>query len=254
MLKGGSIIYNNFAYIYDKLMYDVDYNKWSDYIEGIFKKHKVKPSLMLDLGCGTGSVCINLAERGYDMIGIDMSCEMLSCATDKSKEKGLDILYLNQDITQFELYGTVDAALCLMDTLNYITDKRKVKDFFKLVTNYLNPGGLFVFDINSEYKLENILGNNVLYEVGKEITYIWVNRYSKKSRICEFDLTFFVENQGKYDRFDELHYERAYSVMELEKIISSIKGLETIGIYNQFSFTKPKEDSERIFFVCRKAC
>lgn len=234
-------------------MYDVDYNKWSDYLEEIFKKYNCKPSLMVDLGCGTGSVCINLAKRGYEMIGLDMSCEMLSCAAEKSKEKGLDILYLNQDITEFELYGTVDAALCLMDTANYITDKKKLKTFLKLVANYLNPGGLFIFDINSEYKLENLLGNNVLYEVGKEITYIWVNNYNKKNRICEFDLTFFVEDQGRYDRFDELHYERAYSIKELEKIISDTKGIEILGIYDQFSFRKPKEESERVFFVCRKS-
>ncbi len=234
-------------------MYDVDYNKWSDYLEDIFKKYNCKPSLMVDLGCGTGSVCINLAKRGYEMIGLDMSCEMLSCAAEKSKEKSLDILYLNQDITEFELYGTVDVALCLMDTVNYITDKKKLKTFLKLVANYLNPGGLFIFDINSEYKLENTLGNNVLYEVGKEITYIWANNYNKKNRICEFDLTFFVEDQGRYDRFDELHYERAYSIIELEKMISDTKGLEILGIYDQFSFRKPKEESERIFFVCRKS-
>ncbi|KNY27344.1 class I SAM-dependent DNA methyltransferase [Pseudobacteroides cellulosolvens] len=233
-------------------MYDVDYNKWSDYIEAIFKKYECKPSLMVDLGCGTGSVCINLSKRGYEMIGVDMSCEMLSCAAEKSKENGLDILYLNQDITEFELYGTVDAALCLMDTVNYLTDRRKLKIFLKLVANYLNPGGLFIFDINSEYKLENILGNNVLYEVGKEITYIWANNYNKKNRMCEFDLTFFVENQGKYDRFDELHYERAYSIVEMENIISQTKSMEVLGIYEQFSFRKPKEESERIFFVCRK--
>ncbi|HEY9061908.1 MAG TPA: class I SAM-dependent methyltransferase [Pseudobacteroides sp.] len=246
-------MYNNFAYVYDKLMYDVDYKKWSDYIESIFKKYSCKPSLMLDLGCGTGSVCINLAEKGYEMIGVDLSCEMLSCASEKSKEKGLDILYLNQDITEFELYGTVDAALCLMDTINYITDKRKLKNFFKLAANYLNPGGLLIFDINSEFKLENTLGNNVLYEVGKDITYIWANNYNRSKRICEFDLTFFVENQGKYDRFDELHYERAYSIAELKTLISSIKGMELLGIYDQFSFRKPETESERIFFVCRKS-
>jgi 2-polyprenyl-3-methyl-5-hydroxy-6-metoxy-1,4-benzoquinol methylase len=234
-------------------MYDVDYKKWSDYIEGIFKKYAFTPSMLLDLGCGTGSICINLAQRGYDMIGVDLSCEMLSCAAEKSKQKGLEILYLNQDITEFELYGTVDGALCLMDTLNYITDKRKLRKFFKLVANYLNPGGLFIFDINSEYKLENVLGNNVLYEVGKEITYIWENNYNKFKRLCEFDLTFFVENQSKYDRFEELHYERAYSIIELKTLISNTKGMELLEIYDQFSFRRPKGESERIFFVCRKS-
>ncbi|MDP4181303.1 MAG: class I SAM-dependent methyltransferase [Bacillota bacterium] len=248
---GGRKIYNNFAYFYDKLMRDVDYKAWCDYIEKIFQRNSIKPSLVLDLGCGTGSVSINLAQRGYDMIGIDLSYDMLSCATEKSKDNGLDILYLNQDITNFELYGTVDAILCLMDTVNYITDKRKLKKLFKLVENYLNPGGIFIFDINTQYKLESILGDNVFYEVDKEIVYIWQNKFNRKNGICEFDLTFFSENEGKYDRFDETHFERAYSVEELKNEITNSR-MKITDVFDHLSFKSPTQKSERIFFVCRK--
>ena len=113
--------YTDFAYIYDKLI-DQDYEKWADYIEEIFKTHNVNPKLVLDLGCGTGSITNILAKRGYDMIGVDLSSDMLNVARDKAMEDGLDVLYLCQDIREFELYGTVDAIICTLDVLNYITE------------------------------------------------------------------------------------------------------------------------------------
>lgn len=245
-------IYTNFAYIYDKLMYDVDYKKWADYIEEIFKANGIKPSLLLDLGCGTGNFCIEMAARGYDMIGVDISHDMLSCAREKSLKKGCDILFVNQDITEFELYGTVDAIVCLMDTVNYLTYKRDVKKLFKLVKNYLNPGGLFIFDINSEYKLEKVLGDNVFYEVNEEISYIWQNSYDKTRRICEFDLTFFVkDSQGKYERYDETHYERAFSVSDIEQFIKN-ENMVLLNKFNYLTFIKPTKNAQRILFVSKK--
>ncbi len=245
-------IYTNFAYIYDKLMYDVDYKKRADYIEGIFDANGIKPSLILDLGCGTGNFCIEMAMKGYDMIGVDKSYDMLSCAKEKSLKNGCDILYVNQDITDFELYGTVDAIICLTDTVNYLTHKRDVKKLFKLVKNYLNPGGLFIFDINSEFKLAKVLGDNVFYEVNEEISYIWQNRYDKARKICEFDLTFFVKNdQGKYERYDETHYERAFSVSDMEQMIKN-ENMVLLDKYNDLTYIKPTKNSQRIFFVCRK--
>jgi SAM-dependent methyltransferase len=233
-------------------MYDVDYKKWADYVENIFSLNGIKPSLVLDLGCGTGNFCIELAKRGYDMIGADISGDMLSCAKEKSLKEDLDILYVNQDITDFELYGTVDAIVCLMDTVNYLTDKRGVKKLFKLVSNYLNPGGLFIFDINSEYKFKNLLGDNVYYEVDEEITYIWQNRFDRTKKICEFDLTFFIKNnEEKYERCDETHYERAYSVGDMEQFIKK-ENMVLLNKYNELTFEKPSKTAQRIFFVCRK--
>ncbi|NTV90749.1 MAG: class I SAM-dependent methyltransferase [Clostridiales bacterium] len=232
-------------------MQDVNYSEWADYIEGIFKRFQVSPSLVADLGCGTGSFCVEMARRGYDMIGIDLSEDMLSIAQTKARDNEKDILFLNQGISEFELYGTVDAMVCLMDSINYVTYKKDVKKAFKLVENYLNPGGLFVFDINSKYKFENILGNNVFYQVNEDISYIWQNEYDRKSRICSFDLTFFTKTGELYSRFDEVHYERAYDVQEMVAMIRE-SGLEPCGIFGAFGFTKPKAECERVFFVCRK--
>lgn len=243
-------MYTNFAYIYDKLMYDIDYSKWADFIEEIFRLNGLLPGLILDLGCGTGSFTIEMAKKGYEMIGVDISYDMLSCAREKSDNSGTDILYLNQDMTEFELYGTVDAAVSLMDSVNYITRVNDLKRMFKLVKNYLNPGGLFIFDINTPYKLRKVLGNNVFYDVGEDASYIWKNSYDSRRKICEFDLTFFVKEGHSYIKHDEVHYERAYSVKELKALIKTA-GLEVVALYDDLKLTAPNSKSKRIFFVCR---
>jgi len=247
-------MYIYFAHIYDKLMSDINYSDWADYIEKIFEKNNLKPELLVDLGCGTGSFCIEMCNRGYDVIGIDSSSDMLSCALTKAENAQLPnekLLFLNQDMTEFELYGTVDAIVSLIDSMNYITDKRKLKRTFKLIWNYLNHGGLFIFDINSVYKFENILCNNTFHYITDDISYIWENNYMKRNKICEFDITFFVKEENLYKRFDEIHQQRAYSVEEIINLALEY-GLEVINIYDSLTFSKPNAKSERIFFVLRK--
>lgn len=233
-------------------MSDVNYGVWADYIESVFSHYGKRPSLLVDLGCGTGSMCIELAMRGYDMIGVDISPDMLSKASVKSRERNLDILFLNQDMSSFELFGTVDAALCLMDSLNYITDLRSLKRMLCLVYNYLNPGGIFIFDINSEYKLKSLLGSNVFYSIDDRQAYIWQNDYNPRNRVCTFELTFFSREGEHYRRFDETHIERAYRVKDLEGYLRSA-GFIINGIFDGLSFKRYKKNSERIFFVCVKA-
>jgi 2-polyprenyl-3-methyl-5-hydroxy-6-metoxy-1,4-benzoquinol methylase len=247
-LEVGSI-YHSFAYIYDKLMYDIDYSKWADYIEDIFRINNHKPSLILDLGCGTGNFCIEMAKRGYDMIGVDLSVDMLNCAREKSAEQGLDILYLNQDMTDFELYGTVDVIVCLMDSINYILYKKDIKRMLKLVRNYLNPNGLFIFDVNTPYKFENVFGNNVFYDISDEATYIWQNYYNSKTKVCEFELTFFVKDNEAYKKYDEVHYERSYDKTELKDMLKS-SGLKLVSIYDDLKLSSPSKKSQRNFYVC----
>ncbi len=244
-------IYRDFAYLYDKLMWDVDYIKWADYIEGFFRRNETKPKLVADLGCGTGSFCLEMAKRGYEMIGIDQSVEMLNCAKQKALDAGVDILYLNQDMTSFELYGTVDTITCLIDSVNYVTYKKDLKRLFKLVNNYLNPGGLFLFDINSPYKFENILSTNVFCETDMEVSYIWQNSYDKSKKICRFDLSFFVLEGELYRRFDEIHYERCYEIGEILDMLA-YAGLDDYAVYTALKYSKPSKRSDRLFFACKK--
>ncbi len=245
-------IYKDFAFLYDKLMWDVDYSQWADYITQLFERNGAKPKLIADLGCGTGSFCLEMTRRGYEMIGIDQSVEMLGCAKQKALEAGADILWLNQDMTSFELYGTVDAITCLMDSVNYVTYKRDLKRLFKLVNNYLNPSGVFIFDINSPYKFENILSTNVFCETDREVSYIWQNNYDKSKKLCTFDLSFFFLQGECYRRFDEVHYERCYEIPELSDMLE-LANLKVCSVYGAFKYIRPSKKSDRLFFVCKKA-
>lgn len=247
-------MYNDFAEVYDKLQ-DVDYNAFADYYERIFQKFGKKPELVLDLACGTGNITIPMAKRGYDMIGLDISCEMLGIASEKASAEKLDILFLNQDMTEMELYGTVDAIVCALDGINYITDTADLEKLFGLVKNYLNPGGIMIFDINTEYKLREILGGSTFVNEEQGIYYVWQSEFDEESRICEFELNFFCRQpDGSYTRFDEFQEERVYQIQEISKLIAD-KELDLEGIYKPFEFSTPDDKEERIFFVIsRKMC
>lgn len=244
-------MYNDFAEVYDKLQ-DADYEKFVDYYEQIFKHLGKKPELVLDLACGTGNITIPMAKRGYDMIGLDISCEMLNIARNKATDEKLDILFLNQDMCEMELYGTVDAIVCALDGLNYITDPKALKHIFSLVANYLNPGGVMIFDLNTEYKLRNILGGNTYVTEEQGIYYVWQSEFFEDSKICEFELNFFCEQpDGSYIRFDEFQEERAYSPDEISDMVRSV-GLDVTGIYKPFELMTISDNEERIFFVISK--
>ncbi|OPX45482.1 glycine/sarcosine N-methyltransferase [Ruminiclostridium hungatei] len=244
-------IYNNFAYIYDKLTLDIEYHKWTDYVEKLIKKNKISGTMVLELGCGTGSFGIEMAKRGYEMICLDLSGDMLDRASKKAAEEGADILFLNQDMSNFELYGTVDVIVCLLDSFNYLTRSVQVQRMLKLVHNYLNPNGLFIFDVNTKYKFENILSDNFFYEIGEDITYIWENEYNPKSGKARFDLTFFVREGQLFRRFEETHFERAYTHEELLGYIGEA-GLELVSVYEGLTFKKPRNESPRNFYICKK--
>ena len=242
-------MYNGFAYLYDNLINDVDYKDWVSYYFEIFKRYGLSPSLGLDLGCGTGNLTTEFARRGMEMTGIDISEDMLMVAREKSSD--MDILYLNQDMCEFELYGTVDFIVSGLDCINYITDKRDLLKVFKLVNNYLNPGGLFIFDINTAYKLENIIGNNTFILENEDVFCSWQNEFDKRRRICDFYLTFFLKDGDKFTRFDEEHSERAYEISEIEKLLEN-SGMRLLKVYDDKSFSKPVKNSERVFFVAQE--
>lgn len=242
--------YNDFAYIYDDLMHgDVNYERIADYIENIFTMYGITPELVCDLACGTGNVTIPMAKRGYDMTGIDLSEDMLNVAREKSAD--LDILYLRQNLADIDMYGTMGAFLCMIDGLNYIlAPKSLLKLFTRLKTCFMDPGALFIFDISSRYKLSTVIGNNTFIHSEKDVFYSWQNTYSEKNHISDMLLNFFVKGKHGYERFEERHLQRGYSVREMNYLLKKA-GFTMIDTYDAMTFNKPREDSERIVFVCR---
>lgn len=245
--------YEEFAFVYDMFMDNVDYDMWVKYIHRIWKKEGIAPKVIAELGCGTGNITERLAKEGYDMIGIDISEDMLSVARAKADDDGItNILYSLQDMTEFELYGTVDVILSLCDSINYITEYEDLVNVFKQVNKYLEPDGLFIFDINTEYKFKHILGDNTFADTEENAAYIWQNFYDEDEKINEYYVNFFIKNNDNtYERTEECHYERAYSVEEIKNALSE-SGLIFEHSYDAFSFDAPKEDSERIYIVAGK--
>ncbi len=245
-------VYSSFAQVYDRFMEDVDYDMWVKYLKEIWRNYGLEPKLAAELGCGTGNITVRLAKSGIEMIGIDISEEMLNIAREKAEEENAEILYLCQDMCEFELYGTVDTIVSLCDSINYITEEDDLLQVFKLVNNYLEPKGLFIFDVNTEYKFKNVLGENTFAQSDEDAAYIWQNTYDEIEKINEYYVDFFIaENDGKYLRVEECHYERAYSIEEIKGIIEQ-SGMEFLAVYDAFTFDMPKENSERIYFVVRE--
>lgn len=242
-------MYNGMAGFYDRLTADIDYKEYSDYFISIFKRHmKKEPSSIVDLGCGTGNLTVLLDENGYEMTGVDSSAAMLSIAYTKSRD---NILWINQDITELDLFGTYDAAVSVLDCVNHIMEEVLLEKYFKLVFNFLNPGGAFVFDINTEYKFREIYGLNVFYAVNDEFAYIWQNNYDEAKKTCTMDITFFEKENDRYRRSDAINMEKAYGVSFIKKTLQ-IAGFKVEGIYDNLTFDNPSDNSERIFFMCKK--
>lgn len=240
--------YTAFSDIYDTLMkQDINYDEIADYIENLFSIHKKSPDMVVDLACGTANLTLPLSKRGYDMIGVDKSPDMLSIA--RSKPDAGNIMFLNQDITKLDLFGTADAFLCMIDGVNYILNPNSLFKMFKRIkTCFLNEGGLLIFDISSYYKLSKIIGNNTFIHNEDNIFYAWENRFSEKLDISDMYLNFFVRQKSRYKRFSERHLQKAYK----EELICDMlykAGFKKVTTYGDFTFKKPTKKSERIIFV-----
>ncbi len=243
--------YTSFAQVYDLFMDNVPYDQWCRYITELLREYGIQDGLVLELGCGTGVLTRKLAAKGYDMIGVDYSEDMLEIAMDHRQE-GEDILYLLQDMREFELYGTVRAAVSICDSMNYIVEYQDLVQVMKLVNNYLDPGGIFIFDLNTPYKYEEILGENTFAENRPEGSFIWENYYDGETGINEYDLTLFVrEKEGLYRKFEETHYQRAY---ELEQVRRAVKeaGMEFVAAYDAGTHKPVRQDSQRIYVIARE--
>lgn len=249
------MIYDLLAPFYDSINADINYGKWADFIEEILKREcKTRPELVLDLGCGTGKMTIELARRGYDMTGIDYSPEMLDIARSEAENEGHDVLWLCQDMREFELYGTVDAAVSCLDCINHLEDEDDLIKCFSLMHNYLVPDGIFIFDVNGKYKFENIYADNTYAMEEDGGLCVWENYYDPEAKLCDFYITLFKEcADGRYERYDETQSERMYTLKELRNALEKCD-MEFLGAYGDFEFSPGSDDNERIYIVakCRK--
>ena len=251
------MIYDLLAPIYDAINRDIDYSSWADFIEEIARKNmKTKPDLVLDLGCGTGKMTLELARRGYDMTGVDSSPEMLDIAREAAEEAELSdkMLWLLQDMREFELYGTVDLAVSCLDCINHLTSPKDLDKCLSLVHNYLIPDGIFVFDVNGKYKFESVYADRAYTMEENGTVCIWQNYYNEKTKLCDFYITVFDEcEDGRYERYDDRQRERMYTLQNLKKHLET-NGFEFIGAYSDFDFNEGTDASERIYIAakCKK--
>ena len=243
--------YTGFAEVYDVFQDNVPYEEWCSYVTGLLKEYQVMDGLVLDLGCGTGSLTGLMARSGYDMIGIDNSGEMLQIAMNKRNASGLDILYLLQDMRGFELYGTVKAVISICDSMNYIMEYQELVEVFRLVNNYLDPKGVFIFDLNTEYKYRDLLADNTFAEDREESSFIWNNFYDEEDKVNEYDLTLFVKEGELYRKFEETHYQRAYGLDQIQQAIRD-GGMEFVAAYDACTRNPVQQDSERIYVIARE--
>lgn len=251
--------YESFAAVYDLFMDDVDYRGWCRYLTDLLRQHGIRDGLVCELGCGTGTMTELLSAQGYDMIGIDASPDMLSAAQDKKDRSGSDILYLLQDMREFELYGTVRAIVSVCDSMNYLLEEEDLLQVFRLAGNYLDPGGLFVFDMNTPGKYSRI-GDSVIAENREEGSFIWENSFDPETGCNEYCLTLFLPegDRGLYRRHEEIHTQRGYDIQTLRRLIEEA-GLVWLGAKEAYTDREITAGTDRILIVaqgnekCREA-
>lgn len=247
--------YSVFAEIYDDFMGNIPYEKWCGNIHRILYDNGIKHGIVAELGCGTGKITRLMSDKGYEMIGIDNSEDMLSIAVEESDGS---ILYLLQDMRGLELYGTVEAVISLCDSMNYLVNDGELEEVLRKVNLYLERSGLFIFDMKTVYCYENMLGDSVQYEDNWECALVWENRFDKENSIHTYELTMFMacdenddDGQPLYERFSETHIQRAYSVGEVEKAVASA-GLELVGIIDADTFSEAVSTSQRLYYIVRE--
>ena len=239
--------YNAFSEFYDLLMVDAQYDERAEYVLGLFREFGATPTLLLDLGCGSGEFTKRFAEAGIETIGVDPSEDMLGIA----REKLPDGLFLNQSGAELDLYGTVDGAVSLMDSLNHITDYEEFCETLQKVSLFLEPEKLFIFDVNTEYKHREILGDNAFITETDEVMCCWQN-YTDETLKTDIYLDFFTEKEdGMYRRESDEFSERAYSPLQIEKALEKA-GLKALAIYNDMTRDPQSETSERVYYITKK--
>ena len=242
--------YESLAFSYDSLTYDIPYEDMLAYMEALLQKHQVRPRTVLDLACGTGSMSVLLAERGYEVLASDLSEDMLAMAYEKSMELERPPFFFCQPMQELQLPDPVDWVVCCLDSLNYVTDPADCREAFKRVFANLSEGGAFIFDINSEEKLKGLDGQVFLDE--NEDTYcVWRAEFDREENICYYGMDIFRRRVKVWERSFEEHREYAYSVEQLTAYLKEA-GFRTVEIYGDRSFEAPAPGEQRIYFSAQK--
>ena len=258
-------VYSDFAAVYDELMDNTPYEQWCERLDALIKKYGVsdpgrdsealldsEKNLVLDLGCGTGTLTELMYKRGYDMIGVDLSDSMLDIAIKKREESGSKILYLLQDMRELELYSTVGTVYSVCDSLNYILEEDELLQVFSLVNNYLFPGGIFIFDFNTDYKYREIIGDTTIAENRDDCSFIWENYYDSEQKINEYDLTVFIRQEGdRFRKFSETHFQRGYTLEQITSLMDRA-GMTLVEVADADTGEAVTAESERIYVVARE--
>ena len=257
--------YSDFARVYDELMDNIPYELWGERLNEMIQKYGVsKPerevetaleaerNLVLDLGCGTGTMTEIMYAKGYDMIGVDLSDDMLNIAMEKRERNGSQILYLKQDMRELELYGTVGTVFSLCDSINYILEEDELLEVFSLVNNYLFPGGIFIFDFNTIHKYRDVMGDVTIAENRENCSFIWENYYDPADEINEYDLTLFLrEADGRFCRFLETHYQRGYTLGQMEELVRR-SGMKVVASMDADTMGAVTDQSQRVYIVAKE--
>lgn len=257
--------YQDFARVYDKFMDNIPYTEWGERLDALIRKYGVsKPerdaeglldverNLVVDLGCGTGTLTEMMYQKGYDLVGVDVSDAMLNIAMEKKEQSGSEILYLQQDMRELELYGTVGTVYCVCDSLNYILEEEELAAVFSLVNNYLFPGGVFIFDFNTDYKYHEVIGDATIAENREDCSFIWENIYDPEEGINEYDLTLFVRQEDEtFRKHTETHLQRGYSAEQMKRLAEQA-GLAVLEITDADTGQAVTDKSQRIYIVARE--
>jgi len=245
--------YSGFAYVYDDFMDNIPYKDWYSYLHGLLLDYNINSGIVIDLACGTGTITSMLASDGYDVAGVDCSCEMLDVARNKCPK---DVLLLHQDIRELDLYGTAAAMTCICDGMNYMLDEESLYKVFCRVGTFLDCGGVFIFDMKTRHFYEDVLGSRTITDNRTNSSLIWENEFNKETGINEYLVTVYSladygSEEDLFLRFDEMHMQRAYSIKKIKELVNKA-GMEMAAVYNAFTRDMPGDDSERIYFVARK--
>lgn len=244
--------YGFFSNVYDTLTENVNYAARADYIADLLAENGITGGILLDLACGTGTLSIEMAKKGFEIIGVDASADMLSAAMNNAYNSEEDILFLCQPMQQLDLYGTINAAICTLDSINHLTDPEDVQATFDKVSLFTEAGGIFIFDINTVFKHRKILGDNTFVYDLDEVYCVWQNTLDVQTDTVQIDLDIFeMLEDGAYERSQESFCERAYPVDTIKTMLTAA-GFETLAVYNELTKNEPKEDSERLFIIARK--